>query len=118
MSVYRWFINHIKVIGLVSGTLVSVAGAFAVLEIEFPRPAWSNELQELAENVIELDNVISSQQLDDTKLRLYQNQREQRLWKDESGTIPDFLINEKVLLERKIDNLENRLEKLRNLDNG
>lgn len=101
-----------KAIGIAAGALVAVAGALAVFGVdEVPRPAWSGELKALAGNVVELDSRVTSQQLDDTKLRYFQNARERRKFPDD-----DLLIQEQVGLESKIDELEYRLDELRDAE--
>jgi len=103
-----------KKITSVAAGVVTLAGAATVLGVkEFPRPAWSSEVVELAGSLVELDSRLTSQQLDDTKLRLYQNQREQRKADREENQIPLFLLKEQTDLERIIDDLETRLNKLR-----
>lgn len=98
--------------GIASG-IVAIAGVFALLDIEIPRPAWAGEVRELNAKVLEIESTVTSQQLDDAKLRLYQNQREQIEWQQEIGTVPEFLLNEQVLLERKVDNLQDTLDDIR-----
>lgn len=113
MAFSERFIRNIKAISFVATTVVAIAGAMAVFDLQVPRPAWAGEVQKLAAKVVELDSVVTSQQLDDAKLRLYQNQREQLKWDQSNGEVPEFLINERILLERKVDDLEDRLDDLR-----
>ena len=103
-----------KIISSVATGVVAISTAFIVLGLEFPRPAWASELKALAGHVIELDSTITSQQLDDTRLRLYQNERERRAYITENSAVPQFLISERVLLERQIENLTQHLDTLRN----
>ena len=104
-------------ISLIASCVIAVAGAMAVFKIEFPRPAWSAELKQLHSQVLILDSTLTSQQLDNNKLRLFQNKREQLSWYKETGTIPEFLLNEQILLERKIDDLQTHLDFLRSQAN-
>ena len=106
--------KQFKTVGIVAATIVSTAAALAVFDVNIPRPAWSSELMKLAGNLIELDSRVTSQQLDDTKLQYYQNLREQE--KYDSGTKPDYLVDEQILLESRIDGLKNRLDELRAAD--
>ncbi len=102
----------VKAIAAVSAGIVSIAAALAVLGVnDFPRPAWSSELRELIGQHIELDSRVTSQQLDDTRLRWFQNDREQRQYPDDPN-----LLQEQIILDRKIDDLTNRLEELRDAD--
>jgi len=100
-------------IGLVAGTIVSVAGALAVFDIEPPRPVFKSQLVQVQMQVLELDSIITSQQLNDQRLRLYQNERESQQWLTEEGFVPDWLLEERVLLESEIDALRNRLDVIR-----
>lgn len=105
-------ISQFRAVGIAAGAIIAVAGVFAVFGVdEIPRPAWSSELKALAGNVVELDSRVTSQQLDDTKLRWFQNAREQKKFPDD-----DLLIEEQVSLERKIDELEYSLNELRDAD--
>ena len=105
-------ISSIKTIGIITGTTVSFAAALAVFGVDsLPRPAWASEVMELAGELIELDSRVTAQQLDDTKLQYYQNLREQD--KHDAGFEPEYLIDEQILLERRIDDLGARLDQLR-----
>ena len=106
--------RYFTMIGLVAGTVVSVAGALAVFDVTIPRPVFASELITVQQQVLRLESVITSQQLSDRRLRLYQNEREQREWEELDGYVPDFLLNEKVELERIIDDLEHKLKTIRN----
>lgn len=104
--------NWTKLTTVATG-IVAVAGAAAVFGLkEVPRPAWSSEMQSIAGNLIELDSRVTAQQLEAAKLRYYQNLREQAEFN--GHLVPDYLIEEQVQLEQLIDELEIRLEKLRN----
>ncbi len=105
-------LKYTKTIATVAGAIVSVAAAMAVFGVkDVPRPAWSGELRELVGNVVELDSRVTSQQLDDTKLRWFRNHS---LQLEHPGDAT--LQQEQVDLERKIDDLEDRLEELRDED--
>lgn len=112
MSIPNW----LKYVGSVAAVIVSVGGAFAVLGIESPRPAWASEIRLLQKQIFELDNIITSQQLDDTMLRIYQNLREQQLYINDNDPIPDFLLLEQTELESRKRELEDRLEAIQELD--
>ena len=102
----------IKTVGILAGTVVSVAAALAVFGVErVPRPAWASEVFELAGSLVELDSRVTAQQLDAAKGRYYDNLREQD--KYDAGEEPDYLLDEQIFLERQIDDLEDRLEDLR-----
>lgn len=98
-------------IGLVSATIVSLGGAATVLDV--PRPVFAYELAQLSQEVIELDNIVTSAQLDDNRLRLYDNLREQDRYERSNTEVPKFLLQEQILLERKIDDLDDRLDNIR-----
>lgn len=103
-----------KVIVTTASGVTAVAGALAVFGVdEIPRPAFASEVIQLAGEVTELDSRVTSQQLDDAKLQLYQNRREQVTAEREHNAIPLFLLEEQTVLERRIDNLQHRLQKLR-----
>ena len=106
---------RIKTISMICGAVLSVAAVGTLIGIkEVPRPAWSNELIRVASDVTELDSRVTAQQLDDAKLRYYQNQREQSEYP--RANVPDYLIDEQILLERRMDELEDRLDDLRSDD--
>lgn len=110
----NFFMWSWKTIITICGGITTVAATATVLGIkELPRPAWASEVYEVAENMVELDSRLTSQQLDDTKLRLYQNLREQRQADRDENAIPTFLLKEQTELERQIDNLQNHLDNLR-----
>ena len=102
-----------KTVGAIAAALVSIAAALALFGVtELPRPAWSSEVFKVAESLTELDSRVTCQQLDDVKLQYYQNLREQDSY--ETGQEPDYLVTEQIILERRIDDLEVRLDYLRN----
>lgn len=108
---------NLQTISLVAGTVVAVAGALAVFGVkDVPRWAWHSEHVQLAGDLTELDSRVTSQQLDDAKLQLYQNQREQR--KYPAGDYPPILLDEQIDLERRIDDLQEHLDDLREQDKG
>ncbi len=105
-------LKYTKTIATIAGAIVSVAAAFAVFGVEdVPRPAWSGELRELAGEVIELNSRVTAQQLDDAKLRWFRNHS---LQLEHPGDAT--LQQEQVDLERRIDDLEDRLGELRDED--
>jgi hypothetical protein len=109
----RWK-RKLTMISLAAGTIVSVAGALAVFNVTPPDPVWQHELNGeihyVEQRILELDSIVTSQQLDDARLRLYQNEREQTEWEMEQGFVPNFLIQERVLLEGQIESLQRRLD--------
>lgn len=84
-----------------------------MLGIEIPKPVFAGETKKLFLYISEVDNKITSEQLRDTKLRLYQNIREQQTYKNQANSVPNYLLNEQVELERRVDDLENHLDSLR-----
>lgn len=112
MQIFKYW----KTLTSVATGIIAIAGAFVILDIEFPRPAWASEVKVLSNYVSEVDSIITSQQLDDTRLRLYQNEREQNKYRRDNQVIPQYLIEERVLIERQIDNLQIRLHRLREKD--
>jgi len=105
---------YVKTISAVIGLLIGIVTIFSLFNIPFPRPLWHSEIRPIKADIVELDNIVTSQQLDDAKLRLYQNEREQIQWAEE-GPAPEYLVQEKIILERKIDNLDNRLDNIREI---
>jgi hypothetical protein len=90
--------------------IVAISGALAVIGVDTPRPAWASELQIAEAKIQELDSIITSQQLEDTTLRLYQNLREQNIYKREDDDIPNYLLEEQSDLEIRKFELEKRLD--------
>lgn len=98
------------VIGTVAGALVAVGGVLSMFDIPVPRPAWSDELIVVEGKIAELDQMLTSDQLSNTTLRLYQNLREQEKYVQDRIPVPDFLLNEQTMLESRKRTLEKRLE--------
>lgn len=107
------FKKHWKSISSFATGIVAISSVFIVFELEVPRPAWASEIKDLSTYVIEVDNKITSLQLDEAKLQLYKNIRERKKFEEEGRRIPLFLLQEKVILERKINRLETHLKSLR-----
>ena len=103
-----------KIVASTATGLVAVATALTLIGLEMPRPAWASELKALAGHVVALDNALTASQLDDTRLRLYQNERERRTYITDNLAVPQFLITERVILERQIEDLTQHLNSLRN----
>ncbi len=104
--------NYFKTLSVAAGAVLSMAAVATLLGVkDVPRPAWSNEMEQVAGDLIELDSRVTSQQLDDIKTQYYQNQREQREYEVEP--VPDYLIEEQIELERLQNELEHRLKELR-----
>jgi len=93
--------------------LMSIIGVLTFLEISIPRPAWASELREIAEYLVDVDSRVTSQQLDEARLQLYRNIRERSGYERRDEEIPDFLTQERVILERRIENLQEHLDFLR-----
>jgi hypothetical protein len=104
--------NYWKSITTVASGIVVIGGAIVVLDVEFPRPAWASEIKQLSGYVIELDNKVTSQQLDEAKLQLYRNLRERSRYDASGESAPFFLTQERVILERQIETLQSHLKSL------
>jgi len=109
MSILKYW----KSITTTATGIVAIAGALLVFDIQFPRPAWASELKQLSGYILEIDNKVTSQQLDEAKLQLYRNIRERSTYERRQDPVPHFLIQERVILERQIDNLQDHLDSLR-----
>lgn len=96
--------------GSVASAIVAIAAALALFNVPVPRPVWASELQMVEGKLLELDNIITTDQLDDVTLRLYQNLREQNRYERIGDEIPDLLLQEQSTLEGRKRMLENRLE--------
>ena len=95
---------------------VSIVGIYTTASFfgaDLPRPAWSQEVEDIADDVIDLDIIVTEGELENKTLRLYQNQREQTIYRDEVKPVPDFLLEEQTTLEAKKSKLESRLRILR-----
>lgn len=104
---------NLKTVSVISGVVLSVAAALAVFGVEeVPRFAWSSEVTTISEGLVELDSRVTIQQLDDTKQQYFQNTRERNKY-PMGEEPPPYLLDERILLERKMDDLEHRLEILR-----
>jgi hypothetical protein len=114
MSLSEKISKHKKLalLGSTAATIVAVSGALAVFGIQTPRPAWSSELVLVEAKILELDNIITSQQLNDITLRLYQNLREQNNYTRSGEEIPAFLLQEQPTLEIQKRMLEQRLDRI------
>ena len=105
-------LKYTKTITAIAASIVAVGGALAVLGVEnVPRPAMSSELRELAGAHVELDSRVTSQQLDDAKSWQFKIKRELKVRPDD-----ELLIEELISTDRKINDLEHRLDELRSAD--
>lgn len=105
-------VRSLVMIGSVAGALTAIAGAFAVFGVPVPRPAWAAELKQVEQKILEIDNIITSEQLDETTLRLYRNIREQQIYINRGEDIPDFLLSERSTLEGRQRVLQLRLDNI------
>lgn len=110
------FIKSWKTLTAIASGIIVISGALVILGIEFPRPAWASEIKELSGYIVEVDNKVTSEQLDKAKLQLYRNLRESADYRDRGERIPSFINQERVMLERSIDELQTHLDYLRSND--
>ena len=99
------------VIAIAAG-IITLSSALTIFGVDTPRPAWSSELRVAEMKIMELESVITSQQLNDTTLRLYQNLREQQQYKNQQQKVPNFLLQEQPKLEIQKRSLERKLDQL------
>ena len=91
-------------------TIGSLYGAFQTIGIDLPRPAWSHELKQVAENQTynRLDFLYFKQR--QVKAEYYDLRS--RIDNYPSETVPEYLRHNRVLKEEELQRIEAEIKKL------
>jgi len=106
-----------------AGAILAIASAAALIGFKADRPAWSSDLVvirseftegiKLAQATAEDAQRLSvSQALESTQLQLYRNADKQNTHKAQGEAIPEDLIKERLVLERRARRFQSKLDKL------
>ncbi len=105
MLMFKW-------VSGITAAFLGIVAVGAVLGLkDIPRPAWSTELLVLASNINELDQRVTSSALNELKLQYFQILREQKNYLP--SEIPDVLLDEQVILDLLIEEMQYKLDALR-----
>ena len=113
METFKHLASNIKLWGAVVASVVALYSGLAFFGIEVPRPAWAAEVRSVQKQVIELGVDVTEREAEHTRLRMYQNEREQNTYTHERKPVPDYLLKERAELEAKLDRIQNELKVLR-----
>ncbi len=104
MPKFRTLTLHEKIIAAGS-VLASIITIVAFLGLNLPRPVWAGEFYAFQKNVVE-------EQLNRAKKELRSIKREEYMIQRENKEVPVFIIEEKLELEDKVEELEKQIDKI------
>lgn len=99
-------------IGSLIAALALIGTAAATLDMPVPKPAWKADVASVQAQVRDVDRLATQEALLAAQERLYQNLAAQEEWKAKGKPVPKVLIEQQALLESKVRQLQNRIDRL------